>query len=362
MKIKDNLIWVGLAGQLFCYIVQFTEWHAIKEWFYLILWWSYILLIDGIIYRRRGDSLIISRTKSFLMMLPWSVLIWLVFELANLRLRNWYYVDLTPILWQRWLGYLLAFATVLPGLFETYEFLETLGLFRNKSAAALPNPTTRTYPTSRLNLILLAGILSLILSVAFPRYCFPFIWVGFALLLEPVNYRLGGGLFLRILNRSGSRRTGHNPVIPDGLPSGRNIHNGNDKKSLYAHLLSVRLFLTGRWEKVFRLFTAGLICGILWEFWNSLAVSHWVYNIPYFSFGRIFEMPILGYLGFLPFAGECYLMYEFVVLTGYGRAWQSEGEMPVSPPSRRLVVVAYGLLAIFSVTMFYLLDRITVHG
>ena len=31
-------------------------------------------------------------------------------------------------------------------------------------------------------------------------------------------------------------------------------------------------------------------------------------------FGKIFEMPVLGYLGFLPFALECAVMYRFLTL------------------------------------------------
>jgi len=59
------------------------------------------------------------------------------------------------------------------------------------------------------------------------------------------------------------------------------------------------------------LLAAGLMCGFFWEFWNYWAITKWYYNVPYVGFFKIFEMPILGYLGYLPFALELYAMYWF---------------------------------------------------
>jgi hypothetical protein len=51
----------------------------------------------------------------------------------------------------------------------------------------------------------------------------------------------------------------------------------------------------------------------LWEFWNYWAVSRWTYTVPYQLFGwKVFEMPALGYLGYPPFAVECWAMYVFL--------------------------------------------------
>ncbi len=61
------------------------------------------------------------------------------------------------------------------------------------------------------------------------------------------------------------------------------------------------------------LLLAGIVCGVLWEFWNYWAVNKWYYNIPFLGFFKIFEMPILGYLGYFPFALSLYAMYFFVV-------------------------------------------------
>jgi len=60
------------------------------------------------------------------------------------------------------------------------------------------------------------------------------------------------------------------------------------------------------------LLAAGLVCGFLWEFFNYWAISKWTYTVPYLGNVKIFEMPVLGFLGFPPFAVECWVIYIFV--------------------------------------------------
>jgi hypothetical protein len=57
---------------------------------------------------------------------------------------------------------------------------------------------------------------------------------------------------------------------------------------------------------------AGLICGLWWEAWNYFAITKWVYTLPVLNFWKVFEMPLLGFLGFPPFALECAVMYNFL--------------------------------------------------
>ncbi len=47
---------------------------------------------------------------------------------------------------------------------------------------------------------------------------------------------------------------------------------------------------------------SGLVCGLLWEMWNYWAISKWVYSVPSFERFKLFEMPILGYFGFVFFS------------------------------------------------------------
>jgi hypothetical protein len=309
--VKRNLIWLGIIGQLLCYgAIWLFDCEFVLRWFYTIIWWSYLFIIDGIIYRLKGNSLIVNRAKSFLWMLPWSVVIWLVFELFNLRLQNWSYEFLPQVVWQRWTGYFISFATVLPAIFETEELLEALGMFylkgKDKGAPALID---RKY----FNPVAGLGIILILLPLFFPQYFFPLVWIAFIFLLEPVNYRLS----------------------------------------------KTSLFLQKEYPRIIRLALAGFICGVLWEAWNGKAQASWVYSLPYLNCCKIFAMPVTGYLGFLPFALECYLMYKFVVISGYGPDWESS-PADYQKPSLPVRILAVVMMLAFIFAMFYLIDESTL--
>jgi hypothetical protein len=91
----------------------------------------------------------------------------------------------------------------------------------------------------------------------------------------------------------------------------------------------------GNWRRPVSLLAAGGFCGILWEFWNYWALTKWTYTVPYFGHFKIFEMPVLGYLGFPPFAIECWATYVFVrgYILGLG-GWASESICPTRATSR----------------------------
>jgi hypothetical protein len=69
-----------------------------------------------------------------------------------------------------------------------------------------------------------------------------------------------------------------------------------------------------------------LLCGVLWEFWNYWAAPKWVYDVPRLGFGKVFEMPILGYGGYVPFAWS---VVQFVRLydAAAARARRPRGKM-----------------------------------
>jgi len=55
---------------------------------------------------------------------------------------------------------------------------------------------------------------------------------------------------------------------------------------------------------------AALICGLLWELWNFGSLAKWHYSIPYVQRYYLFEMPLLGYAGYLPFGIACALAMD----------------------------------------------------
>ena len=306
----------GFIGILFLLMSEyflFKKMEPFYTWFYCFAWWSYILAVDGIIYWLKGNSLIHSRTKEFLLMIPWSIFIWLIFETANLSLENWYYINLPDSVVERWAGYAIAYGTVLPGLFETSELLEALGLF-NRIEIKKTVLSQESHPV-----LVLLGIVCLISSVLVPDVFFPLIWVGFVFVLDPINTRFGGRSLLR------------------------DLEEGNPRK-------------------ICLLLLAGLICGLLWEFWNFWALSKWVYTVPFFEARKGFEMPFLGFLGFPPFALQAYVMYNTISLFRFQRGWE-EATVRLYPEKKTrpvTFVLTIILIGFFSISIFRAIDIHTV--
>jgi hypothetical protein len=287
--------WVGLAVILLMELALFGKHIApletgiyrlasqLTQWTTPLCWWGYILGIDALIWKLQGTSLLCDRRRDFWLQLPLSIAFWLIFEVYNLHLDNWTYVGLPSSWWEATLGALIAYATIMPGLFLTAELLGILGLFERFRVPAF-------HPSNRLLYILmLLGFGCLMGPVLVPReiarYLFAPVWIGFILLFEPVLYASGGNSLLRDL-------------------------------------------AAGRLCRVLCLVTAGYICGVLWEFWNYWATAKWIYIAPFTEDLRFFEMPLAGFLGFGPFAWEYAAMYATVCLLGRDPKMPAEPGMP----------------------------------
>jgi len=306
---------IGIFLLILSEILLFKKIDPFYRWFYCFAWWSYILTMDAIIYRLKGNSLILSRTKEFLLMIPWSIFIWLIFEAANLSLENWYYINLPNSTVERWLGYAVAYGTVLPGIFETTEFLETIVVFKESKMK-------RTVISQEGHGVFIAlGVLCLVSSVLVPKYFFPLLWGGFIFLLEPFNYRFGGRSLLKDMEE-------------------------------------------GNLRKIYFLLTAGLICGLLWEFWNFWSLSKWIYTVPFFEEIKGFEMPVLGFLGFPPFAIQVYVMYNFISLFRYRRGWEeSTYHLHLEKKTKSLTKILTAILLVsFYILIFRSIDLKTVES
>jgi hypothetical protein len=69
----------------------------------------------------------------------------------------------------------------------------------------------------------------------------------------------------------------------------------------------------GWYGRTLAAFAGGLLCGLLWEFWNYWALIKWVYHLPFLGpleHVKYFEMPAVGLLGFIPFGLECWVMWQ----------------------------------------------------
>ena len=276
MRTRKNLHGlVGAAVLITAQALLLKDVQPVASWFYYVAWWPSILILDSLVYRIRGNSLLMNRRGEFVVLALWSVVIWTGFEAFNLVLHNWYYVNVIPLRSIRWLGYAIAYATVLPGLFETAELLESLGLFQG--ARVKPVIVGRSAALG----MFCSGVACTGAVLLFPVYCYPLIWGAFILLLEPINHQWGAKSLLRDWEQ-------------------------------------------GTMRKLCLLLSAGLVCGMLWEFWNFWAATKWVYTVPLFEELKLFEMPLLGFLGFPPFTVECYCLYNFISLFRHQRSWEQD--------------------------------------
>lgn len=229
-----------------------------------------------------------------------SVFVWLIFELFNLRLKNWSYHDLPQNLFERWIGYFVAYASVVPAMQEISLFAETilkkrkLALFRIKVTPVL------------LNLSVFFGVLSIFLALSKPRIFFPLAWLCFIFLLEPCNFWLRNKTFLYDLERK-------------------------------------------EWTRFWSWLLAGLVAGFFWEFWNFWADSRWEYSLPYLHFWEVFQMPVLGYTGFLPFALEVFALHQFLSY--------AHNKLQRKILLKSLIFI---FLLLFYVACFYLIDKFTL--
>jgi hypothetical protein len=258
------VVFTGIHLLSFVFLVIGVE--PFLTFFYSFVWWSFILLVASVNRLWGKESLVLQRPAGFAWLAVTSVLVWVVFEIYNFRLANWSYLGLPFEIYLRWPGYLVAFATVLPAILEMERLLANIGV-----ADGLKGPRF-VVPKGLLIRFSLLGILLLCAPLLSPSLYFPLVWVGFIFLLEPIVYRR--------------------------VPAGSLLRRAQD----------------GRYGVPVRLMASGFVCGLLWEFWNHWAGAKWIYTLPRFDFLKVFEMPILGYLGFPFFALECYLFYQLALL------------------------------------------------
>lgn len=255
---------VGIAIMAAGELSLFSGNYWISVYFTPVQWTGYILFLDGLHKRLAGTSLLSGHIIEFVLLLMISIGSWLIFEAYNILLQNWRYIGLPDNIFLRYLGYAWSFATISPGIFLTYQVLNDV-----IPGSPVPPKAPRMGNVLFGTLVVIGGLCLVIPLLKPSTYMTPLVWMGFALFLDPINHRLGE----------------------------RSILNE---------------FFSGRRRSLGILFLSGLICGLLWEFWNYWAVAKWEYFVPYWGHIKLFEMPVLGFLGFLPFTIECFAIYKFI--------------------------------------------------
>jgi hypothetical protein len=251
---------VLFALGLWALAADLEAWNTV---WYLPAWYGYLLVVDAVIYARRGSSFLSDRRGELAAMMLWSLPFWLVFEAYNLRLHNWYYVFGLRTLWGSGLMSTLAFATVLPACFFHAEALEAFGAFRNSRCRPLP-VTRRT-----LVFLAAAGAFCAIAPLLSPRTFFWAVWGAAFGIPEVLNYRAGAPSLLA------------------------------DREA-------------GTPGRLYRLLAGGLWAGAVWELLNFWARTKWIYTVPGFEDWKLFEMPLAGFGGFPPLALSAFTFFALV--------------------------------------------------
>ena len=234
------------------------------------LWLGYILVVDAWVGKRRGDSIWTRSPAGFAWLFVLSAPVWWLFELLNWRTGNWEYLGaqlFTPA--EYYLLCTLCFSVVMPAVFETAELVRSFPWLERFASGP------RIAPTPRLCSGLLAtGLAMLGLLLLWPRIFYPFTWAWLVLVLEPFNRRAGR----RISWRTFSVATG-----------------AECSRSPWARSSAA---CSGK-------------CGIIIPSPNGSITRR-------DRLLRVFEMPLLGYGGYVPFGLELYALRNFLWPNGSG--------------------------------------------
>jgi hypothetical protein len=229
------------------------------------LWLGYALMVDALTVARTGTSIFTRSRRNFAWLFIASAPAWWLFELINLRTQNWEYPGAEvfgPFTY--FLLCTVAFSTVMPAVFGTAELVRSATWMQRFTQGPRIQPS-RTLAVA----LFVAGAAMLTAALLWPQVCYPLVWGSVFLLLEPLNILL-------------------------------------QRRNLFHHLQH------GDWRPVVALALGSLACGFFWEMWNFYSYPKWIYHTPGAEFLHIFEMPLLGYLGYIPFAWELFSLHNLI--------------------------------------------------
>ncbi len=264
-----------------------------------LCWLAYLLVLDGLLtqlgWRQRGKPSpphpplhpltlsppLFSQTLSPIRLRPnrfviaWltSIPVWCFFDWINFVFMDaWRYHGLPPYFAQRATGYFIAFAAISPGMFLAAELYQRMGMARLGGEGS-PRWAVRINTPMQIAIMLLGLAFAIYPLLIHDPIANLTLWVSLLFFLDPINHWLGAP-----------------SIVGD--------------------------WRAGRWGRTLSLMLGGATCGLLWEFWNYWALAKWSYHLPFLGSleqYRYFEMPLLGFMGFLPFALECWVVLNLIL-------------------------------------------------
>jgi hypothetical protein len=254
---------LSILSIIFFWIIawgHFDIFLKLHEYTFFPLWVSFTVLINSLQYKKTGKCFVAEQPLRFLLLFPVSAIFWWYFEYINGFIQNWYYIgaDHEPL--KFFLLSTLAFSTVLPAVMCISNLLLCYSWINKgfNSILKIKNPMPK-FSVLFMFVIFCSG---LALIGIFPAYLFPLVWVSPVLIIVSLQ------IFF------------------------------NDK-----HIFSA--IPDGNWSLIVSASLAALICGMFWEMWNFYSIPKWQYSIPLVHRFLVFEMPVLGFAGYLPFGLLC---------------------------------------------------------
>jgi hypothetical protein len=260
-------LFLGTAAWIFAW-TRFPWFELLQPHTFIPLWLAYILTLNALTYRRAGRCMMLDQPLSFLLLFPVSAAFWWFFEYLNRFVQTWYYVgpEFAPV--QYFLYATFSFSTVLPAFASTREWLLSFPRIE-KGFRGFPSFRV-SRPRCLAVLALTVTGTGLFLLGLFPHQLFALLWISPLLILVSLQALLQEDHLLKPLTH-------------------------------------------GDWTVVLSSALSALICGFFWEMWNYWSLAKWIYRVPFVHRFHIFEMPLLGYVGYLPFGLECAVIVGFIM-------------------------------------------------
>ena len=239
---------------------RFPWFASLQPHTFFPLWFSFIILLNALCFYRSGRCRAIDRRADFVRLFFISAVFWWLFEYLNRFVQNWTYTgaQYSPLTY--FFLATLSFSTVLPAVLSMRDLLRTFSFIENRFYPL--KPRSPDHPRVVAWLFLLAAGAGLAGIGLFPDLLFPLLWVA-PLLVSTSLLQLYGK----------------------------------------PHIFSKGA--AGDWRPVVSAALAALVCGFFWEMWNFYSLARWTYSVPLVHRFQLFEMPLLGYAGYLPFGLEC---------------------------------------------------------
>ncbi len=270
--------WAALAWTLAWWALAWTRWtwfEPLQHYTFFPLWLGFIVSVNAATERRTGSCLMRRAPRRWLALFGASAACWWAFEWLNRFVQNWHYLNAEGFGAFAYLVHAtVCFSTVLPAVAALAEWL---GSHRRWHDAVARGPAW-AWLARRDTAVALAvfGCASLFVTGVWPQWSYAALWVS-PLALQLAAPRLAG-----------------RPGLVDELAR-------------------------GDWHRAAAWMIAALICGFFWELWNWHSLAKWIYTVPGVERWHLFEMPALGYAGYLPFGLECLLVAEWVI----GDRWRA---------------------------------------